>query len=108
MIEAFNGLNTQQLQSWKSVIPELGKKQAEVLKAILDMSGEASVEEISKRLDRPRYVVAPRVTELNRKSILEDSGKTRKAHETGRNETVWRVRESVEPAEIIAFLRRSK
>lgn len=108
MIEAFNGLNTQQLQSWKAMIPQLGKKQAEVLKVILDMNGEASVEEISKRLARPRYVVAPRVTELGHKHILEDSGKTRKAHETGRNETVWRVRKEIQPEDIEHFLRLRK
>ena len=91
--EELNGVNTQQLEAWKSIIPELGERQKEVLNALIQLGGKANVEMIAEKIGRPNYVVSPRVTELLRKKLIRDTGMVILSNKTLRNTTVWGLRE---------------
>lgn len=92
--EELNGINTQQLEARKSIIPELGERQKEVLNALIELGGNANVEMIAEKIGRPNYVVSPRVTELLRKKLIRDTGMVILSNKTLRNTTVWGLRET--------------
>ena len=64
----------------------------EQVKIAFETFGDMTVEELCDVLQRDRVSVQPRITELKKQGVLEDSGAT-KMGKYGTNITVWRIAE---------------
>lgn len=82
-------LNQQQLSAWKTVIPDLGLRHQEILTVMLELDGNATVGEISSKLNKQLHQISGRLSELCQRKFISDSGKTRVNPSTLRHMTVW-------------------
>lgn len=81
------------IDSYIELLPSLGKRQIEVLRAIRDSDG-LNNREISIVLNLPINSITPRVKELRIKGLVKESGKiTDKV--TNRKTITWRVCDEV-------------
>ena len=64
----------------------------EQVKIAFETFGDMTVEELCDVLQRDRVSVQPRITELKKQGVLEDSGAT-KMGKYGTSITVWRIAE---------------
>lgn len=87
-------VNSQQLESWKTVLPQLGKRHQEIITIMLGMNGEATIGEIATKLGKQLNQVSGRITELRKRDILIDSGEVRNNERTGRKMTLWGLNHS--------------
>lgn len=83
-----NGPDTE-LAAYESIKPKLSGLR---LKALQTLSGSAGMtgDEVSKKMGEWIYSVKPRLTELSRMYLVEDTGERRK-NDRNRQEIVWRI-----------------
>lgn len=75
-------------ESFDKIRPTLGDRQWEVFSLVAYHSSGLSAWEVASKLNRPVYVVRPRLTELRKLGLLSVSGL--KYHpETDRRESIW-------------------
>ena len=94
MTEEFNGLNTQQLASYKSILPTLSNRHKEILSAINSLGGLATLGDVGTILGRQLNQISGRFTELNAKRMITDSGFVKTSDQTKRAMTVWKLTEA--------------
>ena len=86
------GINTQQLEAWKSVIPTLKRSHACIIESFLSIGGSATIMDISLILNKPLHTISGRLTELCSMKVISDSGMVKENPASGRNMTVWALR----------------
>lgn len=89
-------INLQQYESFRSILPTLGKRHSEIVEAINILGGRASVSQIATLLDRQVHQVSGRLTELCQKRIISDSGFTYENPVTWRRQTLWELNYEVD------------
>lgn len=73
----------------QALAPKLGPLQRMAEKAIREAGkGGLTADELAERLDKDRYSIQPRTSELRRKGLIRDSGQRRK-NRTGKQAIVW-------------------
>ena len=73
----------------KKVEPSLSGRKLEVLNAIRDLGGEATLWEIGQYLSKPLNHISGRPGELKKMGLIVDSG-LKKLH-FGNNFTIWKI-----------------
>lgn len=86
----FDVIRDTQRAAWRDVQDALGEKQRMVLEVITN--GPATGYEVAKQLGWHSYRTLPRITELTKAGLLEDSGLRRINPESGKNTIVWRLK----------------
>ena len=82
-------MNTQQLESWKAIIPTLGDKYREVIQAMVQLNGNATLFEISSKTGKQIHCVSGRISELKDKKIIFATQYRRINPTSLRFQTVW-------------------
>ena len=80
-----------QLESYTLIGSKLGDRQLAVFHTIRKQRGGMTLFEISEAMQIPINQVSGRVTELQRRGYVQNSGVTRLNPKTGKKGTVWTI-----------------
>lgn len=77
-------------EAWTEMQTDLGTRRREIFDLFLDNIAGLTAWEASEKLERPVYVVRPRITELSKLGLLSAVGKKRTRF-TGKLEALWKA-----------------
>lgn len=89
-----------QRQSWTETQADLGTRRRDVLDLFFERKDGWTAWEVAERLERPVYVVRPRISELSKLGLLVPVGKKRSRF-TGKLEALWRSSSYVNEATLL-------
>ena len=77
--------------SYEAILTKAGARRLEVYEAIKGMAEGRTADELAYFLGRESYVIRPRLTELRKAGLIEAVGR-RRSERTGKNISVWMVK----------------
>jgi predicted ArsR family transcriptional regulator len=92
----FDVIRDTQRAAWNDIQDKLGAKQKQVFDLLTE--GPATGYEIARQLGWHSYRTLPRITELTKSGLIEDSGFRRVNPESGKMVIVWRVKNDLQEA----------
>ena len=80
-----------QMDAWVMVLGTLPKRQKQVIQAIMNLGGRATLRDIASKLECELNVISGRITELSRLRVIVDKGRTKDNEVSGRKMVLWEL-----------------